>query len=615
MLCRLAVADAYDPPAGYYSAATGSGATLKQQLHDVIDSHTVLPYNSDSSTDTRSALQVTDADPNNPGHILLVYDRVSLDVSGLAGPPTGWDFGATWDREHTWPRSRGIFESGADNTDLHAMRPSTPTVNGSRGNRNFGGAYGAQSFGIVSDSAPGMWYPGNADAGMIARSEFYMAVRYDGGDSATTNLELSAGNPADSGTMLGDLNRMIEWHFAAPPDDFERRRNQIIYDDYQHNRNPFIDRPEFVWSVFVDQSNDSRITIGGTTPNANGGSTRNVDLGRVFVGGAVPAAQSFTLNKTGNDGTYYEVTTSGAATSSIAGRFNAFRTNQTDSAAISVGLDTTTTSAGLRTGTVTIDNLDITTGGGTGRGANDANDTFNVSLAVLDHPLASFSFNIEQRERVIDFGILPIGSDTQSWASSLTNLAAFGAPEFAANLDLDGVTGVGETGAFQVDLAPFSGLEQGDFVAFDSLFFPDTVGQFAATYTLNLSDEDLPGEQTQQLTLSLMAQAILAGDFNRDNVVDAADYGVWRKSYGQSVPQYTGGDGDGDGTIGDGDYNVWQTNFGTTAAGSGEGRFSAAVPEPASVLLLAIGFVTACHCLRRADLRLNPRKALLAPMR
>ncbi|MEX0612042.1 MAG: PEP-CTERM sorting domain-containing protein, partial [Pirellulales bacterium] len=123
------------------------------------------------------------------------------------------------------------------------------------------------------------------------------------------------------------------------------------------------------------------------------------------------------------------------------------------------------------------------------------------------------------------------------------------------------------------------------------------------------------GEQTQQLTLSLMAQAILAGDFNRDNVVDAADYGVWRKSYGQSVPQYTGGDGDGDGTIGDGDYNVWQTNFGTTAAGSGEGRFSAAVPEPASVLLLAIGFVTACHCLRRADLRLNPRKALLAPMR
>ena len=36
---------------------------------------------------------------------------------------------------------------------------------------------------------------------------------------------------------------------AAPPDDFERRRNQVIYSGYQNNRNPFIDRPELVWSV------------------------------------------------------------------------------------------------------------------------------------------------------------------------------------------------------------------------------------------------------------------------------------------------------------------------------------------------------------------------------
>ena len=83
----------------------------------------------------------------------------------------------------------------------------------------------------------------------------------------------------------------------------------------------------------------------------------------MLVGGAVPAAQRLTLNKAGHNGTYFEVTTSGAATSSLTGRFNAFRTNQTDSKSINVGLSTTTATAGLRSGTVTIDNLDITTGG------------------------------------------------------------------------------------------------------------------------------------------------------------------------------------------------------------------------------------------------------------
>ena len=95
---------------------------------------------------------------------------------------------------------------------------------------------------------------------MIARQEFYGAVRYDGADSSTLNLELDSGfvaNPTganDPPPQLGNLDRLVEWHFAAPPDSFERRRNQVIYDSYQHNRDPFIDHPEYVWSVFVRSS-------------------------------------------------------------------------------------------------------------------------------------------------------------------------------------------------------------------------------------------------------------------------------------------------------------------------------------------------------------------------
>ena len=132
----------FDPPANYYDTATGTGATLQSQLHNIIDNHTVMSYG-----DARATLQDTDRDTSNPGHIILVYNRVSLDVSGLfaSGIP-GWDSGVSWNREHTWPRSRGVDTTGADNSDLHQLRPSDPGVNGSRGNLNFGGEFGMQPF-------------------------------------------------------------------------------------------------------------------------------------------------------------------------------------------------------------------------------------------------------------------------------------------------------------------------------------------------------------------------------------------------------------------------------------------------------------------------------------
>ena len=75
----------------------------------------------------------------------------------------------------------------------------------------------------------------------------------------------------------------------------------------------------------------------------------------------------------------------------------------------------------------------------------------------------------------------------------------------------------------------------------------------------------------------------LAGDFNRDGTVDAADYTVWRDNQGATVTNpYDGADGDGDGTIGSGDYDVWQDNFGATLPSA-----AAAIPEPTAVALLA----------------------------
>lgn len=79
VFCLLAatVHAAFDPPAAYYSTATGlSGSALKAALHELINGHTVLPYTS-GSTDVWDALMVLDADPNNSANVILLYSGES----------------------------------------------------------------------------------------------------------------------------------------------------------------------------------------------------------------------------------------------------------------------------------------------------------------------------------------------------------------------------------------------------------------------------------------------------------------------------------------------------------------------------------------------------------
>jgi hypothetical protein len=81
--------------------------------------------------------------------------------------------------------------------------------------------------------------------------------------------------------------------------------------------------------------------------------------------------------------------------------------------------------------------------------------------------------------------------------------------------------------------------------------------------------------------------SVIAGDYNLDGAVDAADYVAWRKTVG-STTNLTA-DGNGNQQIDPGDYDVWRAHFGQTA-GSGAGASSnAAVPEPATFLLLMFG--------------------------
>jgi hypothetical protein len=84
----------------------------------------------------------------------------------------------------------------------------------------------------------------------------------------------------------------------------------------------------------------------------------------------------------------------------------------------------------------------------------------------------------------------------------------------------------------------------------------------------------------------------IAGDYNGDGFVDAADYTVWRNNLGAPDESAIQNNGDGLNGVDSADYSLWKTHFGgPTGAGSavGFGGVSTAVPEPATWTMFLIG--------------------------
>ena len=241
-------------PAGYYNSAEGqTGSELKNALHLIIDDHTEFSYTS-SSTDVWDMLKETDKDPNNPNNVILLYSGVSVNAAQeYAG-------GSGWNREHVWAKSRGDFgNSIGPGTDAHHLRPCDVSSNSSRSNRAcdncmscspVSDTWGNNTGSFINNSQY-TFEPRDEVKGDVARMLFYMAVRYEG-TNGEPDLELTeqilASN--DQQPLHGVLSTLLEWNEIDPVDDFERNRNNVIYADFQGNRNPFIDHMELANFVF-----------------------------------------------------------------------------------------------------------------------------------------------------------------------------------------------------------------------------------------------------------------------------------------------------------------------------------------------------------------------------
>jgi len=254
-------------PAGYYDqAADLSGAQLKAALHDIISDHIRYPYTS-TTTDVWDLLKATDEDPDNPDNVILLYTGRSQAKTENSGESSSTGSNR-WNREHVWSKSHGFpAEQDTAYTDIHHLRPADESVNSSRNNLDFdnGGTAHVEATACFYDEDS--WEPRDAVKGDIARMMFYMAVRYDPGyhtDNSLYDLELVDETGYDIGDppglpRFGKLSTLIQWHLQDPVDAFEQNRNEVIY-GYQGNRNPFIDHPEWVESIFSAQlSSNTRV--------------------------------------------------------------------------------------------------------------------------------------------------------------------------------------------------------------------------------------------------------------------------------------------------------------------------------------------------------------------
>jgi endonuclease I len=555
-----AVADAYDPPTTYYQNATGNGATLKSQLYTI----TTTGFVSRSYGDARYAFGLIDKDPNNSSNILLAYNRAS--VNGT------WDAGATFNREHVWPKSLlNLTSSQVSNTyrgvasDLFELRPTNPNINSSRGNMAYGSIYGTvPNYGSMSasDGSGTYWYPGGADRGDVARSIFYMATRY--GQGQTNNLSLKNGQAITY--QFGDKESLLHWHYQDEVDTFERQRNQYIYSQalnptyYQGNRNPYIDHPEYVWSVFGNGANTSQLSV--ATPAADGSSSVGVDFGRVIAGSNF-SSQSLTLNKTGSTPTTFDVVVAGSVASTLDGSRHSFDYgSQARNLTVSVAGSTAT--IGSRNGTISFNNTDITAGAAAGQGAADGDDVINVTAAVVAHADPSFSLVNSVKALSLDFGIVARDSTSPELAFEIANFSTIANDAFTAGLDLDNIVASGNAEAFSTDLATTTNLAAGTTRTQSASILTTALGSFDASFSVATSDENIPGATSLgDISLSLHGRVAIGGDATLNDSVDFDDLLLLAQNYGVESTFWQTGDFTRDGLTSFDDLLILAQNYGT----------------------------------------------------
>ena len=260
-------------PNGYYNNANGkTGDELKVALHNIIKGHHVVSYGG-----LLNAFAYTDCKPN--GKIWDIYSNYEYSLDGNCGEYI--QEGDCWNREHTWPQS-WFNEQTTPRSDLFHVYPTDGFVNGQRSNYPYGevnnpiytSGNGSKLGNCVTSGYSGkVFEPIDEYKGDIARSYFYMSVRYYSEDS-----EWGTSNMTNKSEILPwAMTMLLRWSDEDPVSDKEIARNNAVY-GYQNNRNPFIDHPEYARMIW--------------DPNWQGGMSYNITCATGLSHGIVSAPES-----------------------------------------------------------------------------------------------------------------------------------------------------------------------------------------------------------------------------------------------------------------------------------------------------------------------------------
>ena len=254
-------------PTGYYVTAQGlSGYALKTELYNIIKDHNAQGYSAiwnfyDSSArdkyfeNDNSILDMYSEKPN--GSDSYNYTAVSDQCGNYSGE------GGCYNREHSFPKSwfGGTIEPM--NSDVHHIYATDGYVNSKRSNFPFGEVASA-SFTSTNGSKLGsaasslnysgtVFEPIDEFKGDFARAYFYMATRYENviGTWQTKTTSSNAVLNGSSNQVFENwvVAMLLNWHNSDPVSQMELDRNQAAF-EFQGNRNPYIDHPEFVEMIW-----------------------------------------------------------------------------------------------------------------------------------------------------------------------------------------------------------------------------------------------------------------------------------------------------------------------------------------------------------------------------
>jgi endonuclease I len=231
----------------YFAGIDSSSATFINDLHNLINPHTMRSY----SPEYRTLVipNIYERDTINGGAVInCEYSNETT----VYTPP--FDFTAQgYNREHVLCKSwmQTAAQYGANNlinypegADYHNLLLTRSTPNQTRSNHplgivvNVSSTYGSSKFGTDINGKP-VFEPMDDRKGDAARCMFYQMICYNGknGNWGLDFLLTEAPNQ--------DQNILKLWNAQDPPDKFEKTKDEYIY-SLQNNRNPFIAYPGWV---------------------------------------------------------------------------------------------------------------------------------------------------------------------------------------------------------------------------------------------------------------------------------------------------------------------------------------------------------------------------------